>query len=210
MGRLDPERADNVSADVTWRRIPFEVTATVFASRVKDALAIRHTGRPDFPIAIVNIDGLTRTAGSELIARYHRDELDVIATHMYLWSTETDPDSGLRREVPLNPRHSATFDVLQEIGPARIGFEVFSTGRQSLDDNPYRDRGFGYVLVGGLVDWAVGRHRIFVNLENLGDVRQTREDPLVRPSRGVDGRWTVDAWAPLEGRTLNAGLRLRF
>jgi hypothetical protein len=24
------------------------------------------------------------------------------------------------------------------------------------------------------------------------------------------GRWTIDAWAPLEGRTINAGLRVKF
>jgi len=26
----------------------------------------------------------------------------------------------------------------------------------------------------------------------------------------VDGRWTVDAWAPLDGRVLNGGIRLKF
>ena len=31
-------------------------------------------------------------------------------------------------------------------------------------------------------------------------MRQTRFSPLVRPSRHFDGRWTVDAWAPIEGR----------
>ena len=65
-------------------------------------------------------------------------------------------------------------------------------------------------LYGGLIDWGVGRSRIFLNVENLGDVRQTREHPLVRPSGAIDGRWTVDAWAPLEGRTINGGIRLRF
>ena len=127
---------------------------------------------------------------------------------MFLWSTE--PHGQGRREVPLNPRHSATFDVLKQIGPARIGFEVFYTGRQPLDENPFRTRGFPYVLFGGLIDWAIGKSRVYVNVENLADVRQTREHPLVRPTRGVDGRWTVDVWAPLEGRTLNAGLWWRF
>ena len=129
---------------------------------------------------------------------------------MYLWSTEPAPDGTGRRETPLNPRHSATFDLLRQVGPARVGFEVFYTGRQSLEDNPYRDRGFPHVLFGGLIDLAVGKSRVFLNVENLGDVRQTREHPLVRPERAVDGRWTVDAWAPLEGRTFNAGVRIRF
>ena len=32
-----------------------------------------------------------------------------------------------------------------------------------------------------------------MNVENLTNVRQTRWNPLLRPDRGVDGRWTVDA-----------------
>jgi iron complex outermembrane receptor protein len=190
--------------------VPFEVTATLFYSRIANALTAVDTGRADFPVAIVNADGQTRTRGTELIARFHREGFDIIATHMYLWSTEPDPDGSRLREVPLNPRQAASFDLLREIGPVRVGFEVFYTGRQALDDNPYRARGFPHVLYGGLMDWAIGAARVFVNIENIGDVRQTQEDPLVRPARHADGRWTVDAWAPLEGRTLNAGVRLRF
>jgi len=26
----------------------------------------------------------------------------------------------------------------------------------------------------------------------------------------VDGRWTVDAWAPLDGRVINGGVRFVF
>ena len=52
--------------------------------------------------------------------------------------------------------------------------------------------------------------KIFLNLENLGDVRQTHWDPLLLPSREVDGRWTVDGWAPLDGRVINGGARLNF
>jgi len=207
---LEAERADSVSADVTWARAPFEITATLFYSRIDGALSLEESGSAAFPVAIVNIDGKTRTRGTEFIARHHREGFDVILTHMFLWSTEPNPNRAGRREVTLNPRHAATFDLLREIGPARIGFEVFYTGRQALEDNPYRDRGFPHVLFGGLVDWAIGSSRVFVNVENLGDVRQTREHPLVRPSRAPDGRWTVDAWAPLEGRTLNGGVRLRF
>jgi iron complex outermembrane receptor protein len=210
LGELEAERADNFSADVTWRRAPLEITATLFYSRIRDALAVRETGLLEFPIAVVNVDGPTHTQGTEFIARDHEEDLDVILTHMFLWSTEPSPDGG-RREVPLNPRHSASLDLLKEIGPARIGFEVFYTGRQALEDNPYRDRGFPHVLFGGLIDWGVfGSSRAYINVENLGDVRQTREHPLVRPERGVGGRWTVDAWAPLEGRTVNGGIRVRF
>ncbi len=42
------------------------------------------------------------------------------------------------------------------------------------------------------------------------EVRQTRWSPLVRPERAFDGRWTTDLWAPLEGRMVNAGVRLKL
>ena len=52
--------------------------------------------------------------------------------------------------------------------------------------------------------------RLFVNIENLFDTRQTKDDPLTRPARRPDGRWTVDAWGPLDGRVLNGGVRVGF
>jgi outer membrane receptor for ferrienterochelin and colicins len=210
LGRLEAERADGISADLTWTRKPLEITGTLFYSHIRNALATRETGDLNFPIAIVNVTGPTRTCGTEFIARYHIEGTDIILTHMFLWSTEPNPDGNGRREVPLNPRHSATFDLLRVIGPARIGFEVFYTGRQSLEDNPYRTRGFPHVLFGGLIDWKIKAGRLFLNVENVGDVRMTREHPLIRPVPDAAGRWTVDAWAPLEGRTINAGIRIRF
>ena len=51
-----------------------------------------------------------------------------------------------------------------------------------------------------------GEHDFILRWQQF--VRQTREHPLVRPTRGVDGRWTVDAWAPLEGRVFNLGARI--
>jgi iron complex outermembrane receptor protein len=56
----------------------------------------------------------------------------------------------------------------------------------------------------------VGRFRLFLNAENLTNVRQTRWDSMLRPAPGPDGRWTVDAWAPLDGRAFNGGVRVQF
>jgi len=97
----------------------------------------------------------------------------------------------------------------------KLGLEAFYTGRQVLDDptneNPYRKVGRPYVIFGALVEWNLTeRVSLFVNAENLTDVRQTRYDPLLRPQQSADGRWTVDVWAPLDGRLINGGLKARF
>jgi hypothetical protein len=71
--------------------------------------------------------------------------------------------------------------------------------RQPLDDNPWRDRGGGYCCSACSSSGASGRARLFVNAENLGNVRQTRWDPLVRPARR--GR------RPMDGRRLGPARR---
>jgi len=95
-------------------------------------------------------------------------------------------------------------------GRGRAGLEVYFTGQQRLEDNPYRSESVPYVLFGGLVERRIGRVRVFVNAENLGNVRQTNWESIIRPTRAVDGRWTVDAWAPLDGRVINGGVRVGF
>ena len=87
---------------------------------------------------------------------------------------------------------------------------MYYTGRQRLEANPYRDIGEPYVVVGVLAERRVGPLRLFVNGENLTGVRQSRWDPILRQDRAVDGRWTVDAWAPLDGRVINGGVRIQF
>jgi iron complex outermembrane receptor protein len=67
-----------------------------------------------------------------------------------------------------------------------------------------------YTLLSLLAERPVGRWRVFVSGDNLTDVRQTDWDPIARPLRAVDGRWTVDAWAPLQGRVINGGIRVSF
>ena len=53
-----------------------------------------------------------------------------------------------------------------------------------------------------------------VSLSSAAAVREGLEDgghDVVTIEIGrEDGRWTVDAWAPLDGRTWNGGLRLAF
>lgn len=96
-------------------------------------------------------------------------------------------------------------------GVTRVGLECYYTGRQRLEYNPYRGESVPYVVVGGMAEHKIASHvKLFLNLENLTNVRQTRWDPLLLPSRESDGRWTVGAWAPLDGRVVNGGARFTF
>ncbi len=117
-------------------------------------------------------------------------------------------ESGVRQAAPLVPRHQAGLVASYEAeGAMRAGLELYYTGRQWLSDAMYRGLSEPYLYIGALVERALGPVRLFVNAENLLDVRQTDWDPLVRPVRGEGGRWTTDVWAPLDGFVVNAGVR---
>ena len=202
---LHAEHGTSVSWDVTRVIGPITLTATAFGSRITDPVAVDRDTR----YVLFNRDASTTNAGAELLATARRGPWVATSTYTYVRSRE-EGDSG-RQDVALTPRHSAGFVGMWEDEEwGRVGLELYYTGRQRLEVNPYRDTSEPYVIVGLLIEKRVGLARLFLNLENLTDVRQTNWDSLLRPSRGVDGRWTVDAWAPVDGRVINGGVRVGF
>ncbi len=215
LGRLDPygdleaERAVNGMLDVGHAVGALELNATLFASRIDDAIVVNEDGTGRLELA--NAAAPVRTWGTELLARLERGPLHLTATHVWTRSTEADPFGAGRREVPLTPRHTVGLvGAWEDEGWGRAGAEFYYTGRQSLDQNPYRTNSEPYVVVGFLVEWRIGGARVFLNAENLLDTRQTGHDRLVLPAQTPEGRWITDVWAPLEGRALNGGVRISW
>ena len=221
LSRLEPlaglqaERANTVSFDVGRRFGPLEANVIVFQSRVRHEAALIPAG-PLLPdgtsrMQIINAPGTAQTQGAEWLLRYRHDHITVTASYMYTEARSSDPVTGLRRTAPLTPRHSAGFVAIwEDHDRGRLGFEAYYTGGQELEDNPYRTRSKPFVNMGILGEIHLGHVSVFLNAENILDIRQSRYDPLVRPSRASDGRWTVDAWAPTDGFVINGGVRMRF
>jgi iron complex outermembrane receptor protein len=207
---LEPERARSISLDVARLLGPVELNASAFTARVADPVFTRVPAAGQLEIA--NAESPVRTLGAELFARATLAGLHAFASYTYLAATEADPDSaGERRDVPLTPRHSAGLVAAWEFEErGRLAAEAYYIGEQALDDNPFRGTSPGYWLTGLLAEVRLGRVRLFLNAENLGDVRQTRTDPLLRPTRSAEGLWTTDVWGPLEGRTFNGGVRVEL
>lgn len=202
---LRAERGRSASFDVTRTDGPLSYTVTLFASRVAHPI---HVDRSN-GLVLTNLDEPATNRGVELLGTLRHEPFSITATYTYVRSRETA--EGGPHELPLTPRHSAgVVGMWEREHVGRVGLEWYYTGTQRLEENPFRTTSEPYVMVGVLVERQFGRWRAFVNGENLGGVRQMRWDPLVRPFRAPDGRWTVDAWAPLEGRNINGGVRVRF
>lgn len=202
---VEAERGLSASFDLSHTDGPLSYTATLFASRINHPLHVERS--PSYVLS--TLPDPTTNVGLELLGTLRKEPFSVTATYTYVRARETV--NALEQDVALTPRHSAGIVGMWEAENAgRLGIEWYYTGRQSLEENPYRTTSEPYMILGLLAEKQFGRIRLFVNGENLTGVRQTRWDPLLLPARAVDGRWTVDAWAPLEGRNVNGGLRVRF
>jgi iron complex outermembrane receptor protein len=209
LGDLSAETAQTGSVDVGYARGPVEASVTVFASNIDNATRLEDVDADT--VRLVNVDELTKIRGSELLLRYKWRQFTVTGSYVYVDATEPKPDGLARRRVPLTPKHTGGLVAMwEDHDKGRIGIEAYYTGRQQLEDNPYRSVSRPYLHLGVLGEIVLGKVRLFANAENILDVRQTRYDPLLLAARAPSGAWTTDMWAPAEGFILNGGVRLRL
>jgi iron complex outermembrane receptor protein len=202
---LRAEEGQSVTFDVTRSHGPLAYTVTLFRSETRFPIEVDRS----IGLVLSNQPEPATTAGVELLGVLRREPFAITGTYAFVRARELD--KGVRLDAPLTPRHSAGLVAMwerEDVG--RVGLEVYLTGVQRLEENPFATQSEPYTIVGLLAERQFGRFRLFVNGENLTGVRQTEWSPMVRPSRAADGRWTVDAWAPLEGRNINGGVRLAF
>lgn len=200
-GPFDVASANSVSADVAHTTAAATVAFTVFHSHVD------HPTLVDRATYTLHMDADPLIArGVELLASTRRGPFAVTGTYAFV---EAQERGG--QDVPLTPRHRArVFAAAEGDRHGRIGIGIDFTGVQRLEANPYRSSSEPYTTVSLLGEHPIGRWRLFATAQNLTDVRQTDWDPIARPAPDVDGRWTVDAWAPLAGRLINFGFRASF
>jgi len=202
---LVAERGRSYSIDLSRKFGPAYYSVTLFDSIVKHPINVERGN----VYQLVNLSEPTHNVGAEFLGTLRKAAFSATLNYTYVHSRQFE--FGQRVDTPLTPRHSLGLVGMWEKEKAgRIGVESYYTGEQRLEDNPYRTESKPYVLFGFLAEHPIGPLKLFINVENLTNVRQTRWDSLLRPVRAVDGRWTVDAWAPLDGRVLNGGIRLKF
>jgi outer membrane receptor for ferrienterochelin and colicins len=219
LGELAEESAQTASLDITYTVDAIESSVTLFGSDVDnvtelEAFAQGGMGRPD-RVRLVNAPGSSKIRGSEMLLRYYWQDVKLTASYLYLDATEQADDTGspttTRQDIALTPKHSAGLVAMwEQHGNFRAGFEAYYTGKQRLNDNPFTDYSTPYWHLGLMGEITVGQYSWFINLENLLDVRQTDEHPMLLPNRAPSGQWTTDIWSRNDGFIVNAGVRLKF
>jgi outer membrane receptor for ferrienterochelin and colicin len=206
---LEVERAQTASIDLGYSQGGIEAAITLFASDLDNAITAVPTRYKK--VRLTNSKNTTKTRGIDALLRWRQGHFVITASYLALHATEQLDETKARQQVALTPKQSAGLVAMwEQHGRGRVGIELYYTGEQSLSDNPYRDSSKPYLHVGLLGEINLRGMSLFLNLENLLNVRQTRTDPLLRRTKNLAGDWTVDAWSPLEGFIANAGVRLQF
>jgi outer membrane receptor for ferrienterochelin and colicins len=205
---LHAERAVSESLDAKWADQGWDVNVSVFDSQIRDLLESQSVAGPK--LELVNAPGLWRAPGAEVLIRYVTGALQLIGSWSAIDATQSLP-SGMRQRAPLVPRQSAELGgIIESEKRGRIGLELGYTGRQGLENDPYRSVSEPYIELNALGEIRLEGCSIFFNALNLTDSRQTRFDPLIRPTPGPGGNPITEVWAPLEGRSFDLGVRAEF
>lgn len=206
------ESLRDVSADLNGRVGPAELNVSAFTSLLSRPVGVIENEPFQGAILLINAPQTSRVKGAEMFAVYSREPMAVTALYSVTDATEWSFSDGRRVRSSLVPRQAGGVDIAfeEDESGTRVGLEVFYTGRQSLEHDPYRNESAPYATVGILAEQRIGKATIFLNADDITDVRQTRFDPLLLPRQAPTGRWTTDVWAPLDGRIINVGARLRF
>jgi outer membrane receptor for ferrienterochelin and colicins len=171
-------------------------------------------------LQLVNADDPTTTQGIDLRVRYRMEPFRFTANYSYIDATRPEIagiigdnfeiDTTLHRTVPYNPRHSVDLDWAYEREQDRtLGVAVHFVGRQVLADSSFGVSS-PYVTIDARFEKHVRRAVVFVYAKDLTGVYQLQFGPVLRTASGAAGQWADNAWAPLDGRVINAGIRVTY
>ena len=131
---LRAERGRSASFDLTRSAGPLAVTGTVFASSISHPIFVDRGSQ----YRIVNLPEASTNRGVEMLATWRKAPSTGTLSYTYVRSREQDT-SGRRSEVPLTPRHSfGAVGMWEREKSGRLGVECYYTGRQRLENNPFR------------------------------------------------------------------------
>jgi len=212
LGDLQEESASTSSLDISYILNGLETSVTLFASDVENVTELNQVANiPGKTVQIVNAPGKSEIRGTELLMRYKWRDIKFTGSYLY---TDAKKNTGLAlssKPIALTPQHSAGFVVMWEEHDSHLlGFEAYYTGTQHLENNPYREKSDAYWHLGLLGQITVDNVSYFINVENLLNIRQTKDESLLLQEQAASGRWTTDIWSRNDGFTVNAGIRINF
>jgi iron complex outermembrane receptor protein len=201
------ERSWGVNADINYRGRLFDVlnfsfNQLFFYTRINDPLIL--TSRPAGGLEFVTANGHVDTKGIETNVKFIYKNFK-----LFIGYTFTDAYNHFntgKTTLPLNPENRLNNVLMYEIeDKLKIGIEAYYFSKQQLTDGT---TGRSYWLAGLMAEKIWNRFSVYINFENMLDVRQTKFGPIY--TGPISSPIFKDIYAPLDGFVINGGIKIRL
>jgi len=174
----------------------------LFYTEIDDALEIVGSGEA---YRFNQLDTAVETQGAELNLTFNFDEFRYLFGYTYV-DARKETVSGYV-DLPLVSQHRVNQVIMWEREDNfRVGFEAYYYSKQKREND---STGRGYWSFGLMMEKTLSEQvTAFLNFENLTDSRQTRYENIY--TGNVADPAFRDIYAPLDGRVINGGARVRF
>lgn len=204
---FEGETSKGVNFDINHRleiseELSLSTNFLVFYTQIDDALEIVESGEI---YRFNQLDTAVKTDGAELNLTLSFSELRYLFGYTYV-DARKETASGYV-DLPLVSQHRVNQVIMWERDDDfRVGFEAYYFSEQNREnDTPGRSYWtFGLMMEKTLSEQVTA----FLNFENFTDSRQTRYENIYTGS--LTDPVFRDIYAPLDGRVINGGVRVRF
>ena len=190
----------DVNYRTSWDEFSFSFNQFFFYTYLQHPLFLEPTLNNKYQL--LNISGHIISKGAETNVKIGYDKLA-----LYLGYTYTNAKVYNNRIVtqnPLTPKHRFNAALVYEVeGKWKFGSELYYFSKQTLSDG---GKGKNYWLYGFLAEKLWKKFSLFINFENIGDVRQTKFGSIYTGT--VTNPVFKDIYAPLEGFVVNGGIKI--
>jgi len=202
------ERSYGVNYDINYHttlfddKLGFSINQMFFYTRINNPILLTPLANGD--LAYVQPKGNLDTRGIETNLKLTYEDFK-----LFIGYTLADVNQHMGAgslSYPLVSKHRLNNVLMYEIEDQwKIGAEAYYYSKQRLNDGT---TGRSYWTAGLMAEKLWKRFSVFVNFENLTDVRQTRFGPIY--SGSITNPVFKDIYAPIDGFVVNGGFKVKF
>jgi outer membrane receptor protein involved in Fe transport len=201
------ERSWGVNADINYRvrlfdGLNFSFNQLFFYTRINEPLIL--VSRPAGGLEFVTANGHIDTKGIETNVKFIYKNFKLFIG--YTFTDAYNHFDSVKTILPLNPRNRLNNVLMYEIeDKLKIGIEAYYFSEEQLTDG---STGRSYWLAGLMAEKIWNRFSVYINFENILDVRQTKFGPIY--TGPISNPIFKDIYAPLDGFVINGGIKIRL
>lgn len=171
---------------------------------VLDIPVLIPTGNSPTIYQFTNADGPIDSRGLETNVRLSYNDFTLYTGYTLVDARRRYTGAAYNSSIPLTAKHRVNLVGVYELeGKFRIGLEAYYHGRKPLSAG---NQSRSYWLMGVMGERRWEHFSVFINFENILNIKQTSYESVVLPP--ATQPFFREVWAPLEGFVANGGIKV--